>query len=108
MYKNKDFTSGVIDIADPATVAADPNESCNQITVNTDANAGTLTFTGVPRLGISAEPLYEDDGVTPLVLTIVASGQRTVKIPSAMKSITTTPAGLNGTFYSLENSSGDA
>jgi len=107
MFKNEyDKIGARLAPNDPATIKNNSGNSVNQWTVDTDATAGTLTVNFVPRLGKTPEPMYEPDGVTPVVLNL-ANPKRTILSAAAIKELQIVAAGMNGTFYAVNASGGD-
>lgn len=107
MFKNEyDVLGARIPSNNPASVKNSSSNTINQWTVDTDATAGTLTVSFVPRLGAAPEPMYEADGVTPVVLDLSAP-KRTILSAAGIKELQIVAAGMNGTYYAVNASGGD-
>ena len=107
MFKTEyDVVGAKVAVNVPNIVKCNPVNAINQVTIDTDATAGSITVLTKARLGKVSEPAFELDGVTPLVIDL-ATGRRTFILVAGLKEISTTAAGMNGTEYGLNSSGGD-
>lgn len=90
----------------PASVKCNAGNAISQVSIDTDATIGLVTFFVTARRLENPEPAYAIDGVTPVVIDL-STGRRTVVIPAASREVSTTAAGMDGTFYRLRSSGGD-
>lgn len=103
MYKNENDKILRFGIAETGVVPINSNAYKSQLTINTDATAGTLTIRVKTRLSESFEPLNRSDGVTAVVIDLSTS-ERTIGTAFSIKEWESVPAGLNGSFYELASS----
>lgn len=103
-----EFDKDGVEVASNAAAVVETQGDCtvSQVTIVTDATVGLVTFTSTPRRGLTPEPVFESDDVTPLVVDL-STGRRTTLIPAGTKEVQTTAAGMNGTVYKLLSSGGD-
>jgi hypothetical protein len=109
MFKSEnDSASGKLGLADPLALPVNANSTAMQFVINTDATAGTLTFSITSRKSIQPEQLFRSDGVTQVIVDL-STTERTVPFDEgfAIKEISALPAGLNGTYYEVIASSGE-
>jgi len=90
----------------PASVETQGDCTVSQVTIETDATAGLVTFSSTPRRGQTPEPVFQSDDITQVVVDL-STGRRTTLIPAGTKLVSTTAAGMNGTVYRLLSSGGD-
>jgi hypothetical protein len=75
-----------------------------------DSTSGTITVTAIAWGKTTAEPVYESDGTTPLVINLATANEPMVRSISnkSLKSIIFTPASMNGTTdWAVTIQSGD-
>jgi len=107
MFKSEDDKIGAKVASNAAnSVKLNADNTINQVSIDTDATAGIITFLVVARLLSVPEPAFEIDGITPLTVDL-STGRRTVNILSGIKEVQVTAAGMNGTVYGLNTSGGD-
>jgi hypothetical protein len=107
MYKNEfDFDGEQVAPNASASVKCNPGNTVNQVSIETDATLGNVTFFVTARRLETAEPAYALDGVTQVVIDL-STGRRTVVIPAAAREVSTTALGMDGTGYKLLSSGGD-
>lgn len=106
MYKNEfDFDGDAVAADAPASVKCNPGNTVNQVSIETAATVGIVTFFATARRLEDPEPAYALDGVTQVAVDL-STGRRTVVIPAAAREISTTAAGMDA-GYRLLSSGGD-